>query len=250
MNLASLQSTLRALTVVAISFGTTAVLNACAAQHVVTAATPSGPSAAARPPTAAPYRLDAGDELAIKFFYTPELNEQQIIRPDGMISMPLIGDVQASGLRPSELHDKLVQAYATKYLKSGSTEIQVTVRALNSARIFVGGEVGHAGAVPLIGTMTLSRVIMQAQGFTPAAYTRQVLLIHAADDGHPEVHQVNVRKALRLGAEDPLVSPQDIVFVPRSPIARVDLFVEQYIRTVLPFSMGVTYNFTNGIAVF
>ena len=49
---------------------------------------------------------------------------------------------------------------------------------------------------------------------------------------------------------DPVLSPEDIVFVPRSPISRLDLFVEQYIRTLLPFSMGVTYNFTNGVAVY
>jgi protein involved in polysaccharide export with SLBB domain len=167
-----------------------------------------------------------------------------------MISMPLIGEVRASGLSPSQLHDKLVMAYSTKYLKSGSTEIQVTVRATNSARVFVGGEVARAGAVPLIGRMTLSRAIMAAQGFMPTAYTGQVLLIHAADDGQVEVHQVNVAKVLQLGAEDPLVASEDIVYVPRSPISRVDLFVEQYIIKALPFSMGVTYNFTNGVRVY
>jgi protein involved in polysaccharide export with SLBB domain len=250
MNLASLQSFLRPFALVATSVATTAVLIACADQHAGTAATPPAPVTAARPAADAPYRLGAGDELAIKFFYTPELNEEQVIRPDGMISMPLIGEVRASGLSPAQLHDKLVAAYSAKYLKSGSSEIQVTVRAVNSARVFVGGEVGRAGAVPLIGRMTLSRAIMAAQGFTPTAYTGQVLLIHAADDGQVEVHQVNVADALHLGAADPLVSSEDIVFVPRSPISRVDLFVEQYIMKALPFSMGVTYNFTNGVRVY
>jgi polysaccharide export outer membrane protein len=249
MNLSRMQSTLWAFALAALSVGTTAVLSSCASPPVVTSATPPGAAPTARA-TATPYKLGAGDELAIKFFYTPELNEEQIIRPDGKISMPLIGEVQASGLSPSELHDSLAKAYATKYLKSGSTEIQVTVRALNSARIFVGGEVGRAGAVPLTGRMTLSRAIMVAEGFKATAYTRQVLLIHAADDGRPEVHQVNVHDALRTGAVDPVLSPEDIVFVPRSPISRLDLFVEQYIRTLLPFSMGVTYNFTNGVAVY
>jgi protein involved in polysaccharide export with SLBB domain len=250
MNLALLQRFLRPFARMAISVATTAVLSACATQHAGTAATPPASSAAARPLTEAPYRLGSGDELTIKFFYTPELNEEQIIRPDGMISMPLIGEVRATGLSPGQLHDKLVTAYSTKYLKSGSTEIQVTVRASNSARVFVGGEVGRAGAVPLIGRMTLSRAILAAQGFTATAYTGQVLLIHAADDGQVEVHQVNVANALKLGAEDPLVSSEDIVFVPRSPISRVDLFVEQYIMKALPFSMGVTYNFTNGVRVY
>jgi polysaccharide export outer membrane protein len=240
---------LRALALLA-TISAAALLYACAAQPVAPPAAAPSSAAAGAPPAAAPYRLSAGDELLIKFFYTPELNEQQIIRPDGTISLPLVGEIHAAGLSPRELHDRLVDAYSSKYLKSGSTEIQVTVRALNSVRFFVGGEVGQAGALPLIGTTTVSRAIMQAQGFKPTAYTQQVLLIHATEDGHADVHQVNVESVLRAGGVDPVVTSQDIVFVPRSPIARVDLFVDQYMRSLLPFTMGVNYNYNNGVRVY
>ena len=241
---------IRSRALVAMLVASSAFMIACASHPVATTGAQGAIGSAPESSSASVYRLGAGDELSIKFFYTPELNERQIIRPDEMISMPLIGEVRAGGLSPAELRESLVKAYSTKYLKTGSTEIQVTVSALNSARVFVGGEVARAGAQPLIGRMTLSRVIMLAQGFAPTAYTSQVLLIHAGADGRPEVHQVNVKDALLEGGDDPVVSSEDIVFVPRSPIARVDLFVEQFLRSAIPFTTSVSYNFTNGVRVY
>ena len=59
-----------------------------------------------------PYVIQAGDELDIKFFYNPELNESVVVRPDGKISLQLIDEIQASGLQPSELDQKLTDLYS------------------------------------------------------------------------------------------------------------------------------------------
>jgi protein involved in polysaccharide export with SLBB domain len=195
----------------------------------------------AQAPEPIPFRLGIGDDVSVKFYYTPELNEHQPIRPDGKISMPLIDDVQAAGLTVDELRAQLRAAYA-KHLKD--PELEVVIDLLASARIFVGGEVNLAGAQPLVGGTTVSRAIMAAQGFKPTAYTKEVIVVHTGADGRSVVHQVNVDKV--LDGSDPrgdmLLGSQDVVFVPRSPIANADTFVEQYIRQLLPFSTNMSYN--------
>jgi protein involved in polysaccharide export with SLBB domain len=198
-------------------------------------------SATAEVPQAIPFRLGVGDEVSVKFYYTPELNEQQPIRPDGMISMPLIDDTQAAGLSVDELRSKLRAAYS-KHLKD--PELEVVIPQLASARIFVGGEVTLAGALPLIGGTTVSRAIFTAQGAKPTAYLKGVIVIHPEPSGHPTVRTLNIKAA--LDGDDPsqdiLLSAQDVVYVPRSPVANADLFVDQYIRQLLPFSTNMSYN--------
>jgi protein involved in polysaccharide export with SLBB domain len=211
-----------------------AVLSACGGQPAVR----QTPAADQIQPM--PFRLSVGDEVEVKFYYTPELNEKQIIRPDGMISMQLIDDVRAGGLTVEELRANLRAGYA-KQLKQ--PELEVLVTALTSGRIFVGGEVAQQGPIPLIGQITVSRAILLAQGLKPTAYPSKVLVIRRGDSGQPVTRTVNVAQILHGHTEDDLVlGSQDIVFVPRSPIAQVDLFVEQYIRQALPFSSSVFYN--------
>jgi protein involved in polysaccharide export with SLBB domain len=213
-----------------------ALLSACSQPAVREAA----PQAATVDQYPSLFRLSVGDEIEVKFYYTPELNEKQIIRPDGMISMQLIDDVRAGGLTVEELRANLRAGYA-KQLKQ--PELEVLVTTLASGRIFVGGEVAQQGSIPLIGQITVSRAILLAQGLKPTAYTRKVLVIHRGDNGQPVTRTVDVAQILHGHPQDDIVlGSQDIVFVPRSPIAQVDLFVEQYITKVLPFSSSVFYN--------
>jgi protein involved in polysaccharide export with SLBB domain len=190
-----------------------------------------------------PYKLDVGDDVEVKFYYTPELNEHQPIRPDGMISMPLIDDVHAAGLSVEELRTQLRAAYSKQLLKP---ELEVVVAAVASARVFVGGEVVMQGAQPLVGGTTVSRAIMEAQGLKPTAYSKEVLLIHPGPDGRPLVRKIDVHRILTEGdtRDDAVLSSQDIVFVPRTLIANADIFVDQYIRQLLPFSATLAYNIT------
>lgn len=211
-----------------------ALLSACS-QSVVR---PDQTFAAGQYP-AALFRLSVGDEVEVKFYYTPELNEKQIIRPDGMISMQLIDDVQAGGLTVEELRTNLRAGYA-KQLKQ--PELEVLVTTLSSGRIFVGGEVIQQGPVPLIGQITVSQAILLAHGLKPTAYTSKVLVIHRGDKGQPVTRTVNVARILRGHPQDDIVlGTQDIVFVPRSPIAQVDQFVDQYIRQAVPISGSAYY---------
>ena len=82
------------------------------------------------PQKPAPYVIQAGDELDIKFFYNPELNESVVVRPDGKISLQLIDEIQASGLQPSELDQKLTDLYSQELRKPVLTGILLKMPSL------------------------------------------------------------------------------------------------------------------------
>src|SRR5579862_21379 len=120
-------------------------------------------------PTTAPlaYVLAPGDNVEVKFAYVPDLNQAQIIRPDGKISLPLVHDVPAAGMTPTELQDSLLKKYQDTALKS--PELVVIVREFNASKIYVGGEVGLPGTQPLLTPTTVLQAILQANGFKNTA---------------------------------------------------------------------------------
>ncbi len=180
-----------------------------------------------------PYRLQAGDTLGIQFWGVSELDQEVLIRPDGKISLPWIDEVQAAGLTAAELDAQLTARYSSE-LKNPT--ILVTVRQAPGNRVFVGGEVQRVGAVQLLGELSLLQAVQEVGGFLPSARLRQVLLIRTQADGTRVARSLDLRSALS-GAEpnaDPRLQTLDIVFVPRTKIANVNLFVEQYINRVFP----------------
>ena len=87
--------------------------------------------------------VQPGDILEFKFFYVPELNDIQTVRPDGKVVMQLVGEVDAQGLTPSELTATIKKQYAGVLKKP---EVAVITRELASRRVYVGGEVVSPGA--------------------------------------------------------------------------------------------------------
>lgn len=191
------------------------------------------PTLAAGPPPVTPYLLQPADQLSIKFYTNPELNEEVVIRPDGMISLQLIDDVQAAGLTPAALDAELTKRYASEL---ATPEVSVIVRANGGQRIYVGGEVGSQGEIPLAAGLTLTQAIEQAGGFLPTAHKKNVILIRKGPDGKAFGQAIDVRPVIdgMDPDQDIPLKPLDIVHVPRSKIANVNLFVQQYIRDTLP----------------
>jgi len=184
-------------------------------------------------PAPVPYVLQVGDELAIKFYTNPELNEDVKVRPDGMISLQLIDDVLAAGRSPAELDADLTKRYTGEL---ADPQISVIVRKAGLNRVYIDGEVHTPGAVSLVGGMTLYQAIQRAGGLLDTAHRKQIILIRKGADGQPVGLSVDIRPIQR-GANPALdipLRPLDMVFVPRSKIAEVDLFVKQYIRDALP----------------
>lgn len=179
------------------------------------------------------YRLQPRDLVAIKFWSNPELNEEQRIRPDGVISLPFVDEVPAAGMTPAELDKELTQRYSSELNRP---DLTVIVREAALPQIFVGGEVGFQGMVPLTEGMTLFRAIQRAGGFKPTARRKDVMLVRLQPQGPPVARKVDLMPILsgRDPGLDPLLAANDIVFVPRTKVESARLFIQQYINDMIP----------------
>ena len=180
------------------------------------------------------YLIQAGDELEVKFLYNPELNEKLPVRPDGRISLPIVKEVMVVGMSPQKLEELLTQKYKDELKKP---DITVIVRSFSAQKVFVDGEVLRAGLVPLTGPLTVMQAISQAGGLKDTARRTQVLVIRQNPDGPFFTSVLDLTKAIdgTDKRQDIALMPYDIVYVPKSAIANVNLFVEQYISKNIPY---------------
>lgn len=120
------------------------------------------------------YLIGAQDVLDVSVWKEPELSRQVPVRPDGKISLPLLNDVQAAGLTPTQLATQI-----TTNLNKFMTSPQVTVIVLeiNSQRIYLLGEVARAGAYVLLPGMTVLQALSNAGGFTPFSNLKSIYVL-------------------------------------------------------------------------
>ena len=186
------------------------------------------------------YRIHVGDQLDIKFFYNPELNESVIVRPDGRISLQLAHELMAAGLTPAELMALLTKAYAAELKKP---EVTVIVRSFAGRSVFVDGEVYRPGIFTPLKPITVLQSIAQAGGVKDTARTSEVVVIRRGPDNKPLVIPVNTNKVVdgRDLKQDILLQPFDIVYVPKTFIANLNVWVDQYLRKNIPFNISTGY---------
>ncbi len=185
------------------------------------------------------YRLQVGDALTIKFYRNPELDQDVIIRPDGKISLPFIDEVHCAGMTPSEVDKEITRRYVGEL---AIPDITVIVATLGGHRVYVDGMVEAPGMVELAGGMTMLASIASAGGFRDEAIREQVILIRRDPTGKPVGHAVDLKivEYGQVSENDVLLQPYDIVYVPRSKIANANLWVQQYIRDMLPIHPGIS----------
>jgi polysaccharide export outer membrane protein len=124
------------------------------------------------------YVIGPEDILSIKVWREPDFTGAKGVRPDGKITMPLIGDLQAAGLTPQRLADQLTQAIS-EYVKT--PQITVEVIQVNSKSYSVTGSVGHPSRYPLVLPKTVFEAINDAGGFRDFFANRKKLVILRAD---------------------------------------------------------------------
>jgi protein involved in polysaccharide export with SLBB domain len=189
------------------------------------------------------YSIAPGDQLDIKFFYNPELNETVTVRPDGMISLQLIDEIQAAGLKPVELDDKLTDLYSRELRKPVLT---VIVRSFTRQRVYVGGEVTTPGLIELSGGLTALQAVFQSAGFKETADPAETLVIRKGANNQPIPLRIDLAAVMAAGGgNDFQLQPDDIVYVPKSAIANANKFISEYIGGLLMFrgwSFGVSQN--------
>ncbi len=187
--------------------------------------------------------LGPGDVLDVKFRLWPELDSQQSIRPDGKISLQMVDEVFAAGMTPAGLDKHLTQRYSTK-LKS--PEITVIVVSLANQNIYVGGEVENPGVLPLTGRMSALQAVINSGGLKETAEPESAIIIRKGKKNQPVSIPVNLQKVIHVNGSHPdhVLQPSDIVYVPKSSIAKVNKFVRQYIQDLILFrGVGVGFNY-------
>lgn len=204
--------------------------------------------------------LKGGDYFDLRFVYNPELNIGVRIGSDGNITLPMVGVVQAAGLTPEELRQELLQRYS-KHIRKPDISLLVgttpsaypydmaakkihddrqyiTVALVKSAGqwVFVGGEVSTARAVAYDGHLTILQAIVAAGGKKDTADLSRVVVLRRGPFEQTEWIQTDLASPPSGDSlkNDVTLKAGDIVLVPMSGIAKLNLWVKQYIRDVLP----------------
>jgi polysaccharide biosynthesis/export protein len=189
-----------------------------------------------------PYRIQVGDVLAVRLMLNPELNEEVTVRPDGRISTTVARDELAYGRTIPELAAALTHDYSTDLR---NPRLTVVVKSFAPTRIYVGGEVALPGEFITVGpTLTLSQAIARAGGLKIATSDEnKVFIIRRGPNDVPQFFSVRFQDLMwgKNPTADVRLAPFDVVYVPRSGIAEVYKFVDQYLLQFVPVSWGFSY---------
>lgn len=124
-----------------------------------------------------PYRIGREDVLDVAVWRDADLSRTLPVRPDGFISMPMVGELRAEGRTPTELSEAIREALEP-YVRE--PRVTVIVREVNSSRVFITGEVSHPGAYPLRGRVSIVQAIALAGGFTDFADRDDIVVLRRA----------------------------------------------------------------------
>lgn len=176
------------------------------------------------------YRIVPGDRLGIDFGPSPNSPNNSIasarVRPDGRITVHPVGDVVAAGLTPMELQQSIVSLLAADLR---NPRVTVIVEEFAGNQIHVLGRVEKPGSYPAPPFATLLQAITQAGGFRDDAARNSVLVFHRDGARTMRVSRVRVDRLLKgSDIDDVPLGRFDIVYVPRSAIGNVDVFVRQW----------------------
>jgi polysaccharide export outer membrane protein len=191
---------MKTVTLTALSF--LALFGTAAAQTPVgtSGSTASASTATRSASTAADYRLTAGDKLRIDVYKDAQLSQTLQIRPDGKITLPLIGDVAAAGHTSVELRDA-ISASLKEYI--ANPVVTVIVTEASPQVVYVTGEVNKPGALTLIGQMSILQALAMAGGFTDFADKKNILIKRKSARGM-ETLKFNYKDALDDDKKEPL----------------------------------------------
>lgn len=187
---------------------------------------PAGQDAdlASAPPVESFYKLQASDVVVVKYRYTPEYDATATIRPDGFITLPIVGEVRVAGMTVSDARRAIVTA-ASERLRD--PELTLELQDFQKPKFVIGGEVGKPGQYELRGRITLLEAIAMAGGFKNSAKHSQVVLFRRYDEDHAVSRVINAKALVRANALDevPDLRAGDFVFVPQNRISKVERFV-------------------------
>jgi polysaccharide export outer membrane protein len=195
---------------VAAAICTLAPWPAAARPHPAAFNEPDKKSAPQAPTIPDEYRMSAGDKLRIEVYKDAQLSQSVQVRPDGKVTLPLIGDIEAAGRTPIELRDTVAEA-----LKEYMTKPTVTVIVVEAttATAYVTGEVNHPGAVTLQAPLTILQALALAGGLKDFADAKNIRILRT-DRWGVQTIMFNYKEALKSGRAPIYLRPGDTVVVP------------------------------------
>jgi polysaccharide export outer membrane protein len=193
------------------------MLSAAPAAFAQTAAAPAVPAASAgqkdvgiTPP--ADYVIGPGDKLSVLYWDDAKMSADVVVRPDGMISLPLLNDVRAAGLTPDQLRATVTKG-ATAFVEGPN--VQVIVREIVSRRVFITGMVASPAHYPLVGPTNVIQLIAMAGGLQEYANKKNIRIIRE-ENGQQRSYRFNYNDVLegKNLAQNIDLKPGDTVLVP------------------------------------
>ncbi len=158
------------------------------------------------------YIIGSEDSLQITVWREPTLSGAFPVRPDGMISMVLLGDLPASGLTPTQLSADISQRLRKFFQDPPSVTVQVM--AVNSQRVYLMGEVGHVGPIALSAGMTPLQAIATAGGLSNFANSKHIYILRGTGASQQKI-PFNYKQALKGTSQQQIVlRPGDTIVVP------------------------------------
>ncbi len=163
------------------------------------------------------------------------------IRPDGYLSFPVINDVLAGGKTLPELKQILTKQYQAQV---DNLTITLILKVMKANLVYILGEVRNPSSYLVDGTNTVSQLISRAGGVNDTAEKSTILVISRDKKRRPWGRLMNLEKVLYEGnaSHDIVLNQYDVVFVPKSSIARRNLFVQQYIQNMIPTNILGAYS--------
>jgi polysaccharide export outer membrane protein len=189
-----------------------------------------------------PYRIQVGDVLDVRLLLNPELNEEVTVRPDGHISTTVARDELAYGRTVPELDVALTKDYSRDLR---NPHLSVIVKAFAPTRVYVGGEVANPGEFITVGpNLTVSQAIARAGGLKiMSGDENKVFIVRRGPNDVPQFFSVRYQDIMwgHDATVDARLAPYDLVYVPRSGVAEVYRYFNQYFLQFVPVSWGFSY---------
>ena len=171
------------------------------------------------------YVLQPGDTIDVSYRYTPELNDEVVIGPDGRAFLKAAGEVNAAGRTVTQLQHEILREAASKLV---NPEIAVTLKDYDRPHIFVAGEVNTPGKLELRRPTTALQAILASGGPKDDAALGRVLLFRRIDADTAEVHVLQLANygARSRGKNDMVLQPDDVILVRHDIPSRVERYMK------------------------
>jgi polysaccharide export outer membrane protein len=191
--------------------------NSALAQQIAAASAPAGISSSGSSGMTAKdfndFVIGSEDVLAIDVWKEPEISHAVVVRSDGKITLPLLGDIQAAGKTPKQLQGEIAQGLASFI---SDPEVAVIVQNINSKKYSILGQVSHAGSSSLTGPLTVLDAIAAAGGFQTFAKRKKIYILRTGPDGREKRIPFNYTEVIKgkHPEQNIQLEARDIIIVP------------------------------------